>query len=100
MIGGREDQSHLRGGVARIAPGYISNAVDAMSTQQIRAILIVLVGVIMLLASMGTAWALSRYSRAGSGERGWFVITILVGAALFVGGIIVCNYGVRALLDG
>jgi ABC-type glycerol-3-phosphate transport system permease component len=69
-----------------------------MSTQQIRDILIVLVGVIMLLASMGTAWALSRYSRAGSDERGWFVITLMISIALFIGGIIVCNYGVRAFL--
>jgi hypothetical protein len=71
-----------------------------MSTQQIRDILIVLVGVVMLLARMGTAWVLSRYSRAGSGDRGWYVITIIVSIALFIGGIIVCNYGIRAFLEG
>jgi hypothetical protein len=71
-----------------------------MSTQQIRDVLIVLVGVIMLLVSMGTAWVLSRYSRLGSGERGWFVITIMVSIALFIGGIIVCYYGTRAFLEG
>jgi hypothetical protein len=54
----------------------------------------------MLLASAGTAWALSRYSRLGSGERGWFVITIVVSIGLALGGIIVCYYGVRAFLEG
>jgi hypothetical protein len=73
---------------------------DAMSAKQIRDILIVLVGGIMLLASMGTAWVLSRYPRAGRGERGWYAFTIMVSIALFIGGIIVCIYGIRAFLEG
>jgi hypothetical protein len=71
-----------------------------MSTRQISGVLTLLVGVVMLVAGIGTAWAVSRVSRVGHGERGWYVIAIMASIALFLGGILVCNYGLRAFLRG
>jgi uncharacterized membrane protein YidH (DUF202 family) len=79
---------------------YTGEMANAMNTQQIQNILILLVGVVMLLASIGTAWVLSRYSRIGAGEREWYAITMMVSIALFLGGVIVCYYGATSFLGG
>ena len=100
MKGRCDDLPHLMGSEARIAPGDTTKVINGMSTRQIDSTLMLLVGVVMLGASIGTAWMLSRFSRVGNGERGWFAITVMVSIGLFLGGIIVCYYGVRAFLGG
>jgi len=69
-----------------------------VSSQQISSVLLLLVGLVALMASLGTAWALSRFSRAGRSESAWFLIT--VSALLFLLGVALCWFGVSTLLEG
>ena len=48
--------------------------------------------------SLGTAWALFRFSRAGRSESAWFLIT--VSAMLFLLGVALCWFGVSMLVEG
>jgi hypothetical protein len=69
-----------------------------MSTQQISGVLLLLVGMVALSASLGTAWVLSRSSRAGRIESAWFIT--LVSVVLFLLGVALCWFGVSALVEG
>src|SRR5262245_26436307 len=58
-----------------------------MSSQQISSVLLLLVGLVALMTSLGTAWALSRFVRAGRSESAWLLTTVsamvfLLGVAL------------------
>jgi hypothetical protein len=69
-----------------------------MSSRQISSVLFLLVGLIALVASLGSAWALSRSSRAARSESAWFLITASV--ALFFIGVALCWFGVSTLVEG
>jgi hypothetical protein len=61
-------------------------------------VLLLLVGLVALVASLGTAWALSRSSRAGRSDSAWFLITVSV--VLFLLGVALCWFGVSTLVEG
>jgi hypothetical protein len=69
-----------------------------MSAQQISGVLLLLVGLVALVASLGTGWALSRSSRSGRSESAWFLIT--VSGALILLGVALCWFGVSTLVEG
>jgi len=69
-----------------------------MSDQQIQGLLLLAVGLVALIASVGTAWALARYSRTGRVESTGFITALSF--ALFVVGVVLCGYGVNLLLGG
>ena len=79
---------------------YRGETTNGMSARQIQDILILLVGVVMVFASIETACVLSRYPRVGAGERGWYVITIMASLALFLSSVMVCYYGASHSLGG
>src|SRR5215831_9881701 len=60
---------------SQVDPG----AKDAcVSSQQISSVLLLLVGLVALPASLGTAWAFSRSARAGRSESAWLLIAVSV----------------------
>jgi hypothetical protein len=69
-----------------------------MSDQQVYSVALLLVGLAVLIVSVGTAWALSRRSRARRVE-GAGLIT-LVSFVLFAVGVVICWLGVRAIVEG
>ena len=69
-----------------------------MSSQQISGVLILLVGMVALSVSLGTAWVLARYTRARRIESAWFIIT--VSAVLFLLGVALSWFGVSMLVGG
>jgi hypothetical protein len=69
-----------------------------MSSQQISSVVLLLVGLVALVASLGTAWALSRSSREGRVQSPWLLIGSSV--LLFLIGVALCWFGVSALVEG
>jgi hypothetical protein len=69
-----------------------------MSDHQTYGVALFLVGVTVLILSVGIAWALSRISRARRVESAWFVTA--VSFALFVVGVVLCWFGVSAFMEG
>jgi hypothetical protein len=53
---------------------------------------------VALAASLGTAWMLSRSSRAGRIESAWFIIPVSV--VQFLLGVALCWFGVSMLVEG
>lgn len=73
-----------------------SKAVARMSDQQIQGLALALVGVAVLIVSLGVAWTLMLRSRARRVESAWLIS--LVSCALLVVGAVVCYFGVSAFL--
>jgi hypothetical protein len=69
-----------------------------MSDQQIQGLALALVGVGVLIVSVGIAWTLMLRSRAQRVESAWFII--LASFILLVVGAGVCYFGVSAFLGG
>jgi len=69
-----------------------------MSGQQTQGVALFLVGVALLIVSVGVAWALSRSSRTRRVEGTWLIT--LVSFVLFVVGVALCWFGVSALVEG
>jgi hypothetical protein len=57
-----------------------------------------LVGVAVLILSVGIAWTLSRVSRSRRVESAWVVTA--VSFVLFVVGVVLCWFGVSAFVEG
>ena len=68
-----------------------------MSDQQITGVVALALGVAALIVSAGIAWALSRITRTRRVESTWFVT--MVSCVSFVVGVVLCWYGVRALVE-
>jgi hypothetical protein len=75
---------------------YTSKAVDPMSDQQVTGVVLLLVGLAVLIVSVGVAWTLARLSRAGRVESTWLITA--VSFALFLVGVAICWFGVSALV--
>lgn len=71
---------------------------DCMSEQQTHGAALFLVGVALLIVSVGTAWALSRSSRTRRVEGAWLIT--IVSFILFVGGVVLCWFGVSSIVEG
>ena len=69
-----------------------------MSDQQMTGVVLLLVGLAILIVSVGIAWTLARLSRAGRVESTWLITAVSV--ALFLVGVAICWFGVSALLGG
>jgi len=69
-----------------------------MSDQQTTGLILLLVGLAALIVSAGIAWALSRRSRVRRVESTWFITAISV--VLLVAGVVLCWFGVSALVGG
>jgi hypothetical protein len=69
-----------------------------MSAQQINGLALLLVGVAVLILSVGVAWALARRSRAQRVESTWFIT--LVSFGLLVVGAALCYLGVSNIIEG
>jgi len=69
-----------------------------MSGQQTSGLVNLLVGLAALLVSAGAAWTLALRSRVRRVDSAWLVTTI--SCTLFVVGVVLCWFGVSALLGG
>jgi hypothetical protein len=69
-----------------------------MSGQQAQGATLFLIGLAVLIVSIGIAWALSRTSRARRVESAWLITA--VSFVLFVVGVALCWFGVSALMEG
>jgi hypothetical protein len=69
-----------------------------MSDHQTYGVALFLVGVAVLIVSVGIAWTLSRQSRMRRVESTWVITT--VSFVLFVVGVALCWFGVSALVEG
>ena len=69
-----------------------------MSDHQTNAVALFLVGVAVLILSVGIAWTLSRVSRTRRVESAWFVTA--VSFVLFVVGVVLCWFGVSGFVEG
>jgi hypothetical protein len=69
-----------------------------MSVQQIQGMALMLVGVAVLIVSVGIAWALSRSTRTRRVEGAWLITVVSV--LLFLVGVALCWFGVSALVEG
>jgi hypothetical protein len=69
-----------------------------MSGQQVTGLALLLVGVAVLIVSIGIAWTQARLSRAGRVESSWFITTVSL--VLFLAGVAICWFGVSALVEG
>jgi hypothetical protein len=67
-----------------------------MSSQQVNGLGNLLVGIAALVLSAGLAWAQSRASRTRRFEIGWLVIG--AGFVLLVAGVVLCWFGISALM--
>jgi hypothetical protein len=67
-----------------------------MSGQQMIGVVVFLLGVATLIVSAGVAWTLSRITRIRRVESTWLVTS--VSFALFVVGLVLCYFGVSALM--
>jgi hypothetical protein len=67
-----------------------------MSGQQTQGVTLFLIGLAVLIVSIGIAWALSRTSRTQRVESAWLITA--VSFVLFVLGIALCWFGVSALV--
>jgi flagellar biogenesis protein FliO len=87
----------VSGRIRRLAL-YTSETADAMTEQQTTSVVVLLLGVAALIISAGVTWILSRISRTRRVE-GTSVITV-VSFLLFVVGIVLCWFGVSAIVEG
>jgi hypothetical protein len=69
-----------------------------MSNQQMTGVVVLLLGVAALIISAGVAWTLSRLSRTRRVEGAAFIT--VVSFLLFLVGIVLCYFGVSALVEG
>jgi uncharacterized membrane protein len=69
-----------------------------MSEQQTQGVALFLVGVALLIVSVGIAWALSQSTRARRVESAWLITVVSV--LLFVVGVALCYGGVSAIVEG
>jgi hypothetical protein len=69
-----------------------------MTDQQVTGVAVLVLGVAALIISAGVAWMLTRLSRTRQVE-GAFFITV-VSFLLFVVGIVLCWFGVSAIVEG
>jgi len=69
-----------------------------MSDHRTYGMALLLVGFAVLILSVGIAWTLSRISRARRVEGASFVTA--VSFVLFVVGVVLCWFGVSALVEG
>jgi hypothetical protein len=69
-----------------------------MSAQQINGLALLLVGVAVLIMSVGVAWALARRSRAQRVESAWLIN--LVSFGLLLAGAALCYFGVSNIIEG
>jgi hypothetical protein len=69
-----------------------------VSNQQITGVVVLLLGVAALIISAGVAWILSRLSRMRGVEGATFIT--VVSFLLFVVGIVLCWFGVSAIVEG
>jgi hypothetical protein len=71
--------------------------VSAMRDQQTQGMALLLVGVAVLIVSVGIAWALSRSSRTRRVEGAWLITVVSV--VLFLLGVALCWFGVSAIVE-
>jgi hypothetical protein len=69
-----------------------------MSEQQLTGVVVLSLGVTALIVSAGVAWILSRITRTRRVE-GISFITV-VSFLLFLVGVVMCWYGVSAIVEG
>jgi site-specific recombinase len=69
-----------------------------MSDRQVYGVTLLLIGVAVLIVSVGIAWTLSLRSRRRRVEGAW-IITV-VSFVLFVVGVSICWLGVSAIVEG
>ena len=69
-----------------------------MSDSQAQRAAMFLVGLALLIVSLGTAWVLSQSSRIRRVESGWLVA--LGSVVFFVAGVVACYFGVSAIIEG
>lgn len=69
---------------------------SAMSDQQMTGVVILLLGVAALIVSAGVAWTVSRITRTRRVEGISFIT--LVAFLLFLVGVVLCYFGVSALV--
>jgi len=69
-----------------------------MSDQQLQGLALLLVGVAVLIVSVGIAWALARRSRARRVEGTWLIT--LLSVVLLLAGAALCYFGVSAIVEG
>jgi hypothetical protein len=72
--------------------------VDPMSDQQMTGVVVFLLGVDALIISAGVAWMLSRLVRERRVEGTSF--STAVSLLFFVVGIVLCYFGVSAMVEG
>lgn len=68
-----------------------------MNQQQIQGTALLLVGLALLIISVGVAWALSRSSRTRRVDATWLVMTLSV--LLFFAGVAACYFGVSLIVE-
>jgi hypothetical protein len=68
-----------------------------MSEQQLHGAALFLLGVALLIVSVGIAWTLSRSSRSRRVEGAWLII--ILSFLLFVAGVVLCWFGVSAVVE-
>jgi hypothetical protein len=69
-----------------------------MSEQRIQGVALLLVGLALLIVSIGVAWALSRTSRARRVDSAWLVTTVSV--VLLIAAVVMCYFGVSSIIEG
>jgi hypothetical protein len=69
-----------------------------MSDQQVTGLALLLVGLAVLIVSVGIAWTRARLSRAGRVDSSWFLTAVSL--VLFLVGVAICWFGVSALVEG
>jgi Co/Zn/Cd efflux system component len=68
-----------------------------VSEQQIQGIALLLVGLALLISSLGAAWALSRRSRTHRLESAWLVTMLSV--VLLIAAVVAC-FGMNSIING
>jgi hypothetical protein len=69
-----------------------------MNTQQITGVVVFLLGVAALIVSAGVAWTVAHITRRRQIDGISFIT--LVAFLLFLGGIVLCYFGVTNLVEG
>jgi hypothetical protein len=80
------------------AQWHASKAVEPMSSQQMTGLALLLVGVALLIVSVGVAWTQARLSRTARVESSWFITAVSL--MLFLAGVALCLFGVTTLVEG
>jgi hypothetical protein len=69
-----------------------------MGSQQMTGVVIFLLGMAALIISVGVAWTLSRITRTRRVEGTSFITVVCF--LLFVVGVVLCWFGVSAIVEG